>query len=880
MRTKVFSWIAVVGSVVVACSSLPDIPRGTCGNHVLEANEDCDTSLVSASGAVCRPPTSAAGACRFDCTRSAEGTRPPCPSGWGCSAVDGICRTASGRFAPSGTRVPSAALGIMSADYDADGIADLRETSSNDVRVRYGDPSGVMTQVFQMSTPGAHPAAGPLSNDPQLDLAMVSRGGVALWRGGTDRTFAPTAAQSLGLAPTPTAAFVFADVLRADPGLEVVTLVGNTFSVRAGFEIDSTRVQPLFPTIGQTAADLVGPLVAARLNEDPVLAPCDEILYAFKNSPTVNIFQPCTGDVPNTTPPLAKPPGAFTLPVNVRNFFARDLNGDGHLDLAVIGDEGGLFIGVGNGDGTMKPAFPIPATFDLKLVPLDVAFITNDDLADLVASTGILLNVPGPGAPPRPTGDGGSDAGATPPGDAGRETTVIPAPPGVVWTEARVVDLNRDGRPDVVAASAHRLDVYLNAGGRLLNLHSFDLIGSPSYFAFGDFDGDLVLDIAFRERFDDKSPDAVTIAFGTPTGVPEAPSVQARVGSITALSAGPLSAYGNRAISADGIADIGALATSPDGAQYISILSGSSDRLLQSPFVLTRPRRDLGNAKVSSDAVAFAIGQFTQDPHRAVAAVAYEVKDAMTSTNTVSAWLIPVNGDAQINVSNISISTTPLDTYKVDPIRRTPQGGLSWQDERAEMVAIDLDPASPNGFDEVVLFVPPIAETSTGKLFVLRSDGTTFTADPNPVAIGLAPGLGRWSLRRADMDADGAMDVLVTYNDQKGFHGRVYLNTRTGKVDASPVSVDAPPGTRLIAMAPLNLDDDPELELALLTDKGVFVAKRQGAAFAIGAPAQPVSGLPAGSSIAAGDMNGDGVDDLAVVSAGILQVFRGLPELQ
>jgi FG-GAP-like repeat len=874
--------------LVAACTSLPDIPRDTCGNHVLEAGEDCDTSAVGADKTVCRAP-GAIGACRFDCTAASDGTRPPCPAAWACGS-DGICRAAKGEFSPLAAQIPSDAIQVGLSDYDGDGLQDVREVSGSDIRIRYGDPAGNLAATFLISAPNARPAAGVLTTDPLLDLAFSAGGAVAVWRGATNRTMSPTTYPSIPIPTTQPVAFVAAEVLRRRAGLEVVTLIPDpklplfSLGVRGANEIDSSLIVPLF-SLKQGASDLVEPLRAAQLDEDPVNSPCDEILAAFRGAGEVDIFAPCRGDAANTVPgqrslsPVTLPAGHI-----VSSFIVRDLNADGHQDLVVLADENGAFLAFGKGDGTFEPTIEAPGIEAANLVPLDVGFLTPDALVDVVSATEITLFTPSPQKPPKGTADAGDDGGADaapPSSDAGApEATSVKAQDGVNWTEARIVDLNGDGRLDVVAASLHRLDVFINAGGRLFDPHPYRLEGTPSLLSFGDFDGDLVTDLAFRERFDDKSADSLSVAFGTPNGVPLEPVSQGRLGTINVVSSGPLSSD-NPLVAADGLADIGALAMTTDGkVQFVSVLSGSPDRLLQSPFVLTRNKGNAQKANlVASQALGFAVGQFTSDTHPDLAVVAMEPES--NGNFETHAWLVPVTGDAQLDLATVNPGPV-VDTFLVDPTRKAQVKGLAWFDVRPEMIGVDLDAKTSGALDEVVVLIQPVLEsTDAGALYVLRVNAGAFSLVAK-VAVGLdAPGGARWSLKKADLDADGAPDVLVTFHDASGMHGQAYFNKQNGALDPAPVRVEAPTGTQLLAWAALNADADPARELALLTDKGVFLADlgADGRTFTV-AP-KPLAGVAAqGNVLACGDIDGDGIDDMAIAGTGVLQVFRGLPVLQ
>jgi hypothetical protein len=868
MRTKLGSWMGV-SVLVAACTSLPDIPRNTCGNHVLEAREDCDTSVVGADATVCRAPGQA-GACRFDCSQGTDGNRTPCPTGWGCG-TDDICRMASGGFAAIGTPIPSDALAIGLSDYDGDGLQDVREVSKSDIRLRYGDPTGNLGQTFLISAPGAHPAAGNLTTDTLLDLTFTSGNAVAVWRGAGDHTMSPTTYPSIPIPTNDPVSFVTAEVLRKRAGLEVVTLipdkVGSILAVRGSDETNATGNIPLF-ALKQTAADLIVPMQAAQLAEDPAASPCDEIVLAFKNSPEVDIFPTCRGDGANvpgpnqrTLPPVLLPAGR-----TVTNVLVKDLDRDGHMDLLILADEGGYFFALGAGDGTFIG--PVENT-DLRsrnLVALDVGFLSDDDKLYIVTPDGIALITPTPTKTPK---DAGAEGGAPAP-DAGTDLTTLPS--GVNWNEARIVDLNGDGRLDVVAASSHRLDVLINAGGRLFDPHPYRLDGTPSLLAFGDFDGDLVMDIAFKEHFDSSTPDALSVGFGTTGGVPLEPVRQGNIGKISVISAGPLS-DNDPTVAADGLADIGALAKTTDGKiQFVSVLLGSPDRLLQSPLVLTRTKNKVITASLPH---SFAVGQFTNDTHADIASIALEQQ--ADKSFEAHAWLVPVTGDAAIDLATLNAGPA------IDTGTRTQTHGLSWVDPPAEMLAVDLDAAPQGGTDEVLVLAQPVQESQDpGALFVLKVDATGAFAIASKVNLGKdAIGGFAWSLKKADVDADGAPDVLVTFHDETGMHAQVYFNKRNGTLDPSPTVVKVPDGTKLTSWAALNADGDREKELALVTDKGVFLAKLDPGGTSFTVSTKPLTGVPAvGNVIACGDIDGDGIDDIALGGLSVLQVFRGLPVLE
>jgi hypothetical protein len=875
-RALSFGSIAVV---VVACSTLPDIPRGTCGNHVLEKGEDCDGTAPD--GSACRAPGQP-NACRFDCSAGDNGAAPACPSGWGCGA-DGICRGATGAFTALSPSIASSATSVGLADYDGDGLADVREVGQADIRIRFGDAAGDLSQSFLISVSNAHPVAGQLTGDKLLDLAFASTEELAVWRGETDRTLTPTTYPTIPLPPNAPLAFVTAEVIRPRTGLEVVVFLsdplGNGFnlSVRGGDELDATATTPLF-LLKQGPGDLVAPLIAGRFDEDPVNSPCDEILAVFKGAHEVNVLPTCRGDLANTTGPGHRTLPPLTLPsdIAIQNVFILDANKDGHLDIFAISDENRTFTAFGLGDGTFAPPIEDTSVLSALGTPIAVGFINDDNILDFVTTDAIIIFQQIPTAP----GPDGS------PGDGGIEAKVFPAPTGVNWSEAHILDINGNGKPDVVCASPRRIDFYNGTGTALLDPTFYRIDGTPGLFSFGDFDGDLATDIAFREHFE-SGPDGLSVMFGAQAAFPSPAVSEGRIGTISVVSGGPIS-NDDPLVLNDGIADIGVLAKATDGqSQFVSILTGSADRLLQSPFVLTRNKDRAGRqVPFPSAAFGFAVGQFTNDPalgdpHPDIAVAGVELesgKSDKVQSGELHMWLVPVTGEAVIDPSKVTASAL-VENLTFDTTTRAQTAGLDWVGQQASMTALDLDGVPKGGVDELLAIVPPVAESQKpGALFVFKVDGGAFN-QPQRVSIGFdAPFVAPWTLRRADVNADGAIDVLAVYGDKPGMTARVYMNQKNGSLDPTPLGVPLPDGASLVAATTLNADQDTQLEVALLTSAGVFIADlaAEGNHFTVGA--KPVLATT-GNSIAAGDVNGDGLDDLAISGAGVVQVFKGVPVL-
>ena len=69
----------------IACTAVPTIEAGICGNGVLDPGEDCDSSFDLSGNASCAAPDEAL-ACHYTCDGDSE-----CPQNWSCGQ-DSQCR--------------------------------------------------------------------------------------------------------------------------------------------------------------------------------------------------------------------------------------------------------------------------------------------------------------------------------------------------------------------------------------------------------------------------------------------------------------------------------------------------------------------------------------------------------------------------------------------------------------------------------------------------------------------------------------------------------------------------------------------------------------------------------------------------------------------
>ena len=850
-RRRCFALVLVgATTLAAACAELPSLDDGACGNRVVdvELGEDCDTHAVE-PGTSCA--TEAPNACRYTCE---PGGTPACPSWMGCGA-DGLCRSSTGRFAQTAEIAAPGARELSIANLDGDRGGELVVAGEHQMDLHYfgagGEPIAAPSFPIE-SRFGAVPAAGDLSGDGRLDLVTPVGNGIVTNLGTAAPGLFPTAYPVLTNGQLEEVRAYLMEVIPALPGDELV-IVATAIGTSAIAYADGTTLKSL-AALPAGPSQLAGEVRIGSIDEDPASSPCEELALAFRSSSTVRVYTPCRVTAAdeviwNDQEPLH----AIALPAGAtveRGPLLHDLNGDGHLDLVVeaAGCAGcpEIEVAYGLGDGSfhsnaaeLPPAVPddafasypaIPAPLPLALGDLD-----GDGAPDWVDATSVRVSGLGP------AGYG-----------------VAAAISGGAWTEAVIADFNANGVPDVVAGSnaASGVHFYNGVGDGKLNPYLVPTTGPVVSLAPGDFDGDLVLDLALGERGAGGGEplaglgDSVSILFGRSAGAPEPPLSMGRFDAIQQIGPGDTPTQGIL----DGITDLQAISLSPDGFFSFGGFAGRSDRLLRSPFVMTR--QDLLEL-VADFPERLVLGELTGDDHPDVAALT----KASDTDGSERLWLVPSVGEAR------------LDLVEAAPSDPLPPGVL-WSESAIATVDLDAD-----GVDELVLVAP--AEGGDGAVVAIAravvQAGRHWAIDP-PAPLGASfrrvevfegtpsPN-GR--LVAADLDRDGDRDVVVL----AGSEVLVLDNGGAGALGA-PVRIAAPGGAAVLDVAVLQADADRELELALLLEDGVHLADR-GASGGLAASAAPAIAVEGGHLVAAGDLDGDGVDDVAVAGPERTSIWRG-----
>jgi hypothetical protein len=593
--------------------------------------------------------------------------------------------------------------------------------------------------------------------------------------------------------------------------------------------------------------------------------------------------------------------------------FLSDVNGDKTPDLIVgaVNKAGGkaleVHVASGYPDGTYGTNLQLPP--DSKTKPLYVGLsghllavgdLDADTNLDVVTSEGIYF--------------------AT---DLGQGKAMPSYRPGLgdAWSDAVIGDFNGNGAPDIITgqSDSENLDFYNGVpasmgGGHVFNLFRIPTEGGTGLFSVGDYDGDLLPDLAFAESASsvlgaDDGQRYLSVVFGRSAGAPEDPTRVGRfemgIEQITSLSV-PLA-------DPDAIAELGVVAVRPSDedpskmAWTISAIQGSSDRQLQAPLLLgdvTSPQLDL-----SIPLRAF-VGRFDPgnkgDASRDLALITYG--NQAGPEKPMALWQIPVGQGVSLTLDSPPPADYPTQLFN----------GMSVPLDQSAVQIINGVVADLNGdgLDELVLTLPRLdtMPPRVGLYVMSPGDKDKFTLPKD--ALFEAEDTGYTSLRAADVDEDGHVDIVavkitvtrdgnkVSFKDSTPIvfwgDGNGNLGTPTeapppGKSDICEVA-DKPSRLRTGALAVLEagLTDaqraaakqqklegaamstlNKTREIALIDASGAYLVEVD--ARKLSSP-RCIAKSPGGQAIEAVDLTGDGVDDLVIGAPGSTYLLRGLPE--
>jgi len=421
-----------------------------------------------------------------------------------------------------------------------------------------------------------------------------------------------------------------------------------------------------------------------------------------------------------------------------------------------------------------------------------------------------------------------------------------------------VADFNADGKLDIAVANqgGNTVSVLLGNGDGTFAAHVDYATGNtPVAVAAGDFNGDGKLDLAVVNKLGN----TVSILIGDGTGG-FATHVDCAAGSTpVALAVGNFNADDNLDLAV--VND-----TSPGAA---SILLGKGDGTFPAP----------ASYATGNSPVALAVGDFNRDGIPDLAVV-------NKGDNTVSILLGNGNGTfaaapAGPTLAAVAGGAPPAGAYKVAVTYVTSRG------ESALSVASSITTAAGNDMAIQVTSPVPSGNATGWNVYFTAAGGSTFYKQNSaPIAIGTnstqnaaintsgaspaappATGSSPVAVAVADFNGDGKPDLAVVNNTSPGS-----VSILLGNGDGTFASqVQYATGNTPVAVAVADFNGDGKLDLAVLNNVSpppgsisILLGNGDGTF-------QPHVDYAVGQTpvaLAAGDFNGDGNQDLAVVNQG------------
>jgi hypothetical protein len=555
-------------------------------------------------------------------------------------------------------------------------------------------------------------------------------------------------------------------------------------------------------------------------------------------------FSPCNGSgwadagiVPRSIAlaPGVTGPATISGPARIA-----DVDGDGNLDV-VVGTSLGPYVAYGRGDGTFasttdltgvaQTAAPlalrwVPGETPSTDEPLAMVDLNGDQSTDFVFPGGVALS------------------------DAAGSGALYWAFQSPGWVEAATG--NGSHGPFVVAASISvGLDVlqYAPDTGQLAD----QIVPTATLAAnltVADFDGDMKDDLAFCQE-SAVLGDTWSVVYGV-ASAPGAPVNMGTFAEIRQLSAAHLAVpY----LGADGIADliVSAEIASVRDQETVITSHGSSTRQMIAPFELRDP------TGVPALPLAVAAGDFLGKP--SIAALGAVDPQGAASLRI---WTF---SPGSVGASDLVVSDPLPALFHTDHFGGNTAVSLQYG---AHLSVGDLD---GDGGDELVI-IAPYGSPDTQSALVVATLASGMMAFSDPVVFDGES--TRYSfLQVADLDHDGRADVIFKpMDDDTPADVLVFWNGNDGRFAASSASkIHVDEGLNAFACVRdgrggCNLhvaSATSAYAVAVTPDRAISIAK--------------VTGVPGGLSLAAGDFDGDGLDDLAVGTVDELRVYHATSRL-
>jgi hypothetical protein len=539
-------------------------------------------------------------------------------------------------------------------------------------------------------------------------------------------------------------------------------------------------------------------------------------------------------------------PLAFDAGGDPRSVAMGDFNGDGIPDLAVANYGGTVSVLLGQGDGTFQKA----VNYAAGAGPFSVAVgdFNGDGIFDLAVANiysnnlSVLLG----------KGDG----------------TFLPAvnyPAGTQPDSVAVGDFNGDGIPDLAIANRGTYPNYTDGSvsillgkgdGTFLTAQSYAAGISPWSVAVGDFNGDGIKDLAVANN---AYYGTVSVLLGKGDGTFLAAVNYSAGASPSSVAVGDFNG--------DGKPD---LAVANSGSNNVSVLRGQGDGTFlpaQTFPAGASPRSlavgdfngdgipDLAVANGSGVSVLLGQGDGTFLPAQSYAAGSEPSAVAVGDFNG--------DGKQDLAVANAYSNNVSVLLGKADGTF------LAADNYSAGASPSSVAVGDFNGDGILDLAVADYAFNGTVSVLLGQGDGTflpaqSYTAGTRPRSVAVG-----------DFNGDGKLDLAVANYGISGGNGTVSVLLGKGDGTFYPAaSFPAGQGPRSVAVGDFNGDGHLDLAVAGYLyagyldypDQTVRVLLGKGDGTFLPAQSYPAEGNPV--SVAVGDFNGDGKQDLAVADFG------------
>jgi hypothetical protein len=898
--------ISIAMLAIVGCTKFQPIADGVCGNAVLDPGEDCDTFAELGADTVCAPASDMRG-CHYVCDGSAH-----CPSGWRCG-VDAQCRHPSGSFLAPAT-VPFGAERISVGDADGDRIGDILGNGASTLSVLYGGPDQARDELRMWSI-HSPPEWRDVDGDGRIDAIVPTGPGTLVFLGTSQRRLTPAtfaAGGASGMDAFGMAMHMDKDLLGDSIKL---ALFGGCLRIETGFS----------SSLCQGCSDQEKCINGACVPEEQTCAPgrdgvCDGP-FLCKNgrcSPVSGCAAPFHVDYPTkpgsrqryvfddlwTPPPIADvyqtgndafalafkgsgqvyvyatvgSPRSLTQTASQAQIvslapgygvrgpvFFTDVDGDGKVDLMIPAGDGqaqntgfnvAFFDPTSGRFGAACPAvfkFYEPndryQTLGHSAELRATADLSGDGMADYVFGQDALIAE----SISRP--QSGCSDGA--PVVVECVQAAVPGTDGA-WSEATVGAYSGSGHMDAAASSPSTLDLLLGSSSGLTTIH-VDVPSPASLLRSGDFDGDGIDDVLFGyAQPGGGGPSCpVKTVLAVLFGPPSASAEPVVMGSFceAVLDWQPFDSMGIETV--DAAKD---LLISTAETNRTTVLYGSPGRRMLCPAAF---------ASQSSALTSF-IGHFCT---RCTSTSCPSASDlAYAQYRSVNGVPAPVLALAR------SDGLEPGGLASVGNIDYGDKA-IPWTGQPPAMSSIDLD---EDGLDDVVGW------DSDGTMMLAHRNGVACAPDipmaELPAAFDPAfsktPFFGTPQIQTSDLDHDGHLDVIAQFGTSS-----VAVAFGSGRVDLHPSAIALPMGKSIIQVTHAELGCDSVPDLLVLAASANVPDGSDAAIYSMRLdPKQRVFGgwmllapAPFARSFAAGDVNGDGLNDLVWTDGSSAHVLLARP---